>query len=134
MLGGGCVWEVELWGGAAWALCPPAHAARAVVHGVVSAPFVRRLRSVCLSAHLKSAPCACCFIWFGTTPRPHPLPLVQVHVDVEEQTLDKKVLIFKKKRRKGYKRLQGHRRELTVLRVVDVVPGDAFLNAHSVVE
>jgi len=33
----------------------------------------------------------------------------------------KKVLVFKKKRRKGYKKLRGHRQHLTRLKIEDVV-------------
>jgi large subunit ribosomal protein L21 len=36
---------------------------------------------------------------------------------VEEQTLSEKLIVFKYKRRKGYKRQQGHRKQLTILRV-----------------
>ncbi len=34
-----------------------------------------------------------------------------------EQGKDKKVLVFKKKRRKGYKKLQGHRQQYTALKI-----------------
>lgn len=43
-----------------------------------------------------------------------------VKCEVEEQTKDAKVIIFKKKRRKGYKRKNGFRREVTVLRVLGI--------------
>ena len=36
---------------------------------------------------------------------------------ITEQFLDKKVIIFKKKRRKGYTKKQGHRQELTRVRI-----------------
>ncbi|KAF3339731.1 50S ribosomal protein L21 [Carex littledalei] len=39
-----------------------------------------------------------------------------VHAVVEEHALDAKVIIFKKKRRKNYRRTKGHRQELTKLR------------------
>lgn len=45
-----------------------------------------------------------------------------VRARVEEQTLDEKIDIFKKKRRKNYRRWNGFRRQVTVLRVTDVVP------------
>lgn len=48
-----------------------------------------------------------------------------VRARVEEQTLDAKIDIFKKKRRKNYRRWNGFRRQVTVLRVTDVVPVDA---------
>eukprot|EP00897_Mesotaenium_endlicherianum_P003490 jgi/Mesen1/3169/ME000184S02241 len=40
---------------------------------------------------------------------------------VEEHALDEKVIIFKKKRRKNYRRTNGHRQELTRLRILDVI-------------
>jgi len=40
-----------------------------------------------------------------------------VHVVVEEHTRTEKVLVFKKKRRKNYRRLNGHRQDVTSLRV-----------------
>ncbi|CAO2820049.1 unnamed protein product [Amaranthus hypochondriacus] len=48
------------------------------------------------------------------------LPDVVVHAVVEEHALDAKVIIFKKKRRKNYRRTNGHRQELTRLRVTDI--------------
>lgn len=47
-----------------------------------------------------------------------------VVMDVEELTKDKKVISFKMRRRKNSKRTKGFRRELTVLRVTDIIPGD----------
>lgn len=49
------------------------------------------------------------------------VPGASVIAAVEEQTKDGKVLIFKKKRRKNYRRTRGHRQPLTTLRVLDVV-------------
>lgn len=54
-------------------------------------------------------------------------PLVagaKVRARVEEQTVDAKIDIFKKKRRKNYRRWNGFRREVTILRVTDIVPVD----------
>ncbi|KAF2554399.1 hypothetical protein F2Q68_00037663 [Brassica cretica] len=48
------------------------------------------------------------------------LPEATVHAVVEEHALDEKVLIFKKKRRKNYRRTTGHRQELTKLRITDI--------------
>ena len=39
---------------------------------------------------------------------------------MEEQTLADKVIVFKKKRRKGYRRWKGHRQPLTILRINDI--------------
>ncbi|CAH0475438.1 unnamed protein product [Peronospora belbahrii] len=55
-------------------------------------------------------------------------PLVEgatVRARVEEQTLDAKIDVFKKKRRKNYRRWNGFRRKVTVLRVTDIVPVNA---------
>lgn len=43
-----------------------------------------------------------------------------VIASVVEQIRDKKVIIFKKKRRQGYKRKKGHRQYLTVLKVEEI--------------
>ncbi|KAK6917557.1 Ribosomal protein L21-like [Dillenia turbinata] len=43
-----------------------------------------------------------------------------VYAVVEEHALDAKVIIFKKKRRKNYRRTKGHRQELTRLRIIDI--------------
>ncbi|XP_062096159.1 large ribosomal subunit protein bL21m [Humulus lupulus] len=48
------------------------------------------------------------------------VPDANVHAIVEEHALDAKVLIFKKKRRKNYRRTKGHRQELTKLRIVNI--------------
>ena len=43
-----------------------------------------------------------------------------VTLSCEEQTKDKKVIIFKKRRRKASQRKNGFRREVTILRVTDI--------------
>lgn len=43
-----------------------------------------------------------------------------VKATVVEQIRDKKVIVFKKKRRKGYTRKKGHRQYLTVLKIEEV--------------
>ncbi|CAN0853002.1 50S ribosomal protein L21, mitochondrial [Linum grandiflorum] len=48
------------------------------------------------------------------------VPNSAVHAVVEEHALDAKVIIFKKKRRKNYRRTKGHRQELTKLRITDI--------------
>lgn len=45
---------------------------------------------------------------------------VKVLSTVVEHELADKVVSFKKKRRKGYKRKQGHRQQITVLRVESI--------------
>ena len=43
---------------------------------------------------------------------------------VEEISKDKKVIAFKTRRRKHSRSLRGFRREITVLRVVDIIYGE----------
>lgn len=45
----------------------------------------------------------------------------QVLAQVESNQLTDKVIVFKKKRRKGYQKSQGHRQEVTMIRIVKVV-------------
>ena len=44
-----------------------------------------------------------------------------VMAEVLEQARADKVIIFKKKRRQNYRRKNGHRQELTVLRILDIL-------------
>ena len=37
-----------------------------------------------------------------------------------EQARDKKIIVFKKKRRKNYRRRNGHRQELSIVRITDI--------------
>ncbi len=46
-----------------------------------------------------------------------------VRAEVLDQTRGKKIIVFKKKRRKNYRRTQGHRQDITVLRVTDIAGG-----------
>ncbi|MCP4355674.1 MAG: 50S ribosomal protein L21 [Proteobacteria bacterium] len=51
------------------------------------------------------------------------VPLIKgakVVATVIEQIKDKKIIVFKKKRRQGYRRKQGHRQQLTVLKIAEV--------------
>jgi large subunit ribosomal protein L21 len=48
------------------------------------------------------------------------VPGASVRAKVLENKRSKKVLIFKKKRRKGYQRKRGHRQELSVVRVESI--------------
>lgn len=43
---------------------------------------------------------------------------------VEEKTLDRKLTIFKMRRRKNSKRKRGFRRSVTVLRIQDIILGE----------
>jgi large subunit ribosomal protein L21 len=54
-------------------------------------------------------------------------PLVagaSVKADIVEQTRGDKIIVFKKKRRKNYRRRQGHRQDLTVVRITDILDAD----------
>jgi len=44
----------------------------------------------------------------------------KVTAEIVEQRLARKIIVFKKKRRKGYSRKQGHRQKLTRLKIVDI--------------
>ena len=43
-----------------------------------------------------------------------------VTASIVEQIRDKKVIIFKKKRRQGYKRKKGHRQYLTMIKIEEI--------------
>lgn len=45
--------------------------------------------------------------------------------EVVEQFRDKKIIVFKKKRRQGYRRKNGHRQELTLVRITEILTGGA---------
>lgn len=42
---------------------------------------------------------------------------VEIKAEVVSQQKDKKILVFKKKRRKDYKRLKGHRQHSTTIKI-----------------
>ncbi|MFZ0886901.1 MAG: 50S ribosomal protein L21 [Candidatus Binataceae bacterium] len=46
-----------------------------------------------------------------------------VHAKIVQQPRGTKVIVFKKKRRKNYRRKRGHRQELTVLKIEEISPG-----------
>ena len=48
------------------------------------------------------------------------LSKVKVHGTVTAQKRGKKVIVFKMKRRKGYRRKKGHRQELTEIRITKI--------------
>lgn len=53
-------------------------------------------------------------------------PLVDgaaVSATVLEQMRDRKIIVFKKQRRQNYRRRNGHRQHLTVLRIDDIMTG-----------
>ncbi|HDH10317.1 MAG TPA: 50S ribosomal protein L21 [Deltaproteobacteria bacterium] len=49
---------------------------------------------------------------------------VTVEAEIQSQLKDKKITVFKKKRRKGYKRKQGHRQNLTELIITKISIGE----------
>ena len=46
---------------------------------------------------------------------------IRVNATVEQQDRAKKILVFKFKRKKQYKRTQGHRQDYTAVRIRDIV-------------
>lgn len=46
-----------------------------------------------------------------------------VRAEVIENFKDKKILVFKKKRRKQYRRTRGHRQELTKIKIEEIIHG-----------
>ncbi len=44
-----------------------------------------------------------------------------VAAEVLEQKRDEKIIVFKKKRRQGYRRTKGHRQRLTALRITEIL-------------
>ena len=45
---------------------------------------------------------------------------ISVKAEILEQKKNKKVTVFKKKRRKNYRKKNGHRQELTVLKILKI--------------
>ena len=48
---------------------------------------------------------------------------VKVLAKVVDQDRAKKIIVFKKKRRKGYKKKQGHRQDYTEIQITDIING-----------
>ena len=46
---------------------------------------------------------------------------VKISTVVENNIKDKKVIVFKYKKRKGYRKTQGHRQQYTLLKVQDII-------------
>jgi len=57
---------------------------------------------------------------FTSVGRPY-LENTKVLCTVEENSKSEKVIIFKKKRRKGYQKNQGHRQDLTIVRINRII-------------
>ncbi len=45
----------------------------------------------------------------------------KVKAEILDQVRDDKVIVFKKKRRQNYRRKQGHRQYLTVIKITDII-------------
>jgi ribosomal protein L21 len=56
----------------------------------------------------------------------------EVDVMVEEITQDAKVIVFKKRRRKNFQRKNGHRRDLTLMRVLEIRLPEEYKNHERV--
>jgi large subunit ribosomal protein L21 len=56
---------------------------------------------------------------------------VRVVGEIVRHEKAKKILVFKKKRRKNYRRRQGHRQQLTVVRVTGIEVGSATAPAET---
>lgn len=52
------------------------------------------------------------------------VPGATVTAQVVEHGKERKILVFKKKRRKGYRRKHGHRQHFTAIRVKDITFGN----------
>jgi large subunit ribosomal protein L21 len=50
------------------------------------------------------------------------LPNAKVIGEIVKQGRAKKIIVFKSKRRKGYRKKQGHRQYMTTLRIKEIVP------------
>jgi large subunit ribosomal protein L21 len=46
---------------------------------------------------------------------------VKIQAVLEDQIKDKKIVVYKYKRRKGYHKKQGHRQQYSIIRVEDIV-------------
>ena len=56
----------------------------------------------------------------------------KVNFEIIKQDRDRKVLIFKKQRRKNFRRKNGHKQDITFLKVLDIeVPGLTFPKAKA---
>lgn len=51
------------------------------------------------------------------------LPNTSVRAKIVQQPRGTKIIVFKKKKRKNYRRKRGHRQELTVLRIEEISRG-----------
>ena len=59
---------------------------------------------------------------------------VRVEAQITAQKRGKKIIIFKHRRRKGYRRKQGHRQSLTSLRVTGIYAAEQSIEEQSIKE
>src|SRR5215471_8890404 len=59
---------------------------------------------------------------------------VRVEAQIVAQKRGKKIIIFKHRRRKGYRRKQGHRQSLTSLRVTGIYTSEQSIEEQSIEE
>ncbi|MBL0942426.1 MAG: 50S ribosomal protein L21 [Alphaproteobacteria bacterium] len=52
-----------------------------------------------------------------------------VRATIIEQGRDNKIIVFKKRRRQGYRRKRGHRQDITVMRIVEISAGSLSAKA-----
>jgi len=57
----------------------------------------------------------------GITLNPEQMKNAKIVGEILQQGRDRKVVVFKKKRRKNYRRTQGHRQAFTRLKIVEIV-------------
>ena len=57
------------------------------------------------------------------------VPDAAVRAQIVQQPRGTKVIVFKKKKRKNYRRKRGHRQELTVLKIEEIKRGAALTPA-----
>jgi large subunit ribosomal protein L21 len=57
---------------------------------------------------------------------------VRVEAQIIAQKRGKKIIIFKHRRRKGYRRKQGHRQSLTSLRVTGIYTSEQSIEQQSI--
>ncbi len=57
----------------------------------------------------------------GTILSPERLKVTKVVGEILQEGRDKKVLVFKKKRRKNYRRTQGHRQWFTKVKISEII-------------
>jgi len=57
-----------------------------------------------------------------------------VSAEVVKQARGPKLIIFRRKRRKNHRRIQGHRQDLTLLKILDISPDEKPVKADSAAE